>query len=144
MARDAPNASVSLGKSMRLVVISYTHGLHNQVPRLPDGDVLVHADDFMSSGLDPMEILSFNQWLGEQNFQNLGILDQTAAGGPHLGCEELRKVIDEKKPRVHLFGHLHGGAGLFENGVTRFVKAAFLNESYKPLPPAGQVRVVDL
>ena len=55
---------------MRLVVISDTHGLHNQIQRLPDGDVLVHAGDVMNSGLDSKEILSFNKWLGEQNFRH--------------------------------------------------------------------------
>jgi predicted phosphodiesterase len=38
---------------MRLVVISDTHGLHNRIEDLPDGDVLVHAGDFMNSGYDP-------------------------------------------------------------------------------------------
>jgi Icc-related predicted phosphoesterase len=212
---------------MRSVVISDTHGLHIQVPRLPDGDALVHAGDFLNSGLDFRELFSFNQWLGEQDFQHrivcsgnhdryfqaapkiarsiltnatylentgtmidgvsfwgfpytpefmnwafmyppglaarrywdqiprnldvlithgppFGILDQSTPGGPHLGCEELRKAIEDKKPRVHLFGHIHGGAGVFESGATRFVNVAYLNESYKPLPPAGQIRVVDL
>ena len=39
-----------------------------------------------------------------------------------------------------LFGH----AGTFENGATRFVNAAYLNERYKPLDPAGKIRIVDL
>jgi hypothetical protein len=32
---------------------SDTHGLHNRIEGLPDGDVLVHAGDFMNSGYDP-------------------------------------------------------------------------------------------
>jgi hypothetical protein len=212
---------------MRLVVISDTHGLHNGIEGLPDGDVLVHAGDFMNSGFDPEDIWSFNRWLGEQSFKycvvtggnhdryfeiapeqarpllsnaiylentgliidsvsfwgspytpeflnwafmyprgsaakqywdqipyNLdvlithgppfGILDQVAPGGAHLGCEELLKAVQEKRPKLHIFGHIHGGAGTFENGVTRFVNAAYLNERYKPLEPAGKVRIVDL
>lgn len=74
----------------------------------------------------------------------LGILDQAMPGGAHLGCEELFEAVKEKKPKIHLFGHIHGGAGTFENGVTRFVNAAYLNEQYKPLEPAGKVRIVDL
>ena len=54
---------------MRLVVISDTHGLHNRIEDLPDGDVLVHAGDFMNSGYDPRDVLSFNRWLGEQPFK---------------------------------------------------------------------------
>lgn len=212
---------------MRLVVISDTHGLHDRIDSLPDGDILIHAGDFMNSELDLKEILSFNQWLGEQPFkqrivcagnhnrafENMpeiarglltnaiylendgitidgvsfwgspytpefmnwafmyprggtakrywdlipngldvlithgpphGILDQAAPGLEHLGCGELRKAVDAKKPRIHIFGHIHGGAGTFENGTTRFVNAAYLNEAYKPLEPAGKVRIIDL
>jgi Icc-related predicted phosphoesterase len=212
---------------MRLVVISDTHGLHSRIDELPDGDVLVHAGDFMNSGYNPEELRSFNRWLGEQPFEHcvvcagnhdryfqnspqearshltnaiylesagvtidnvtfwgspytpeflnwafmyprgsaarrywdevpykldvlithgppFGILDQVSPGGAHLGCEELLKSVEEKKPKVHLFGHIHGGAGTLESGGTRFVNAAYLNEQYKPLKPAGKVRVVDL
>ena len=212
---------------MRLVMISDTHGLHNRIEGLPDGDVLVHAGDFMNSGFDPAEIWSFNRWLGEQPFKDrivcsgnhdryfqncpqearalltnaiylenagvtiddvsfwgspytpeflnwafmyprgpearrywdqipgnldvlithgppFGILDQVSAGSAHLGCEELLKAVEEKKPKVHIFGHIHGGAGSFENGHTRFVNAAYLNERYRPLDPPGKIRIVDL
>ena len=54
---------------MRLVLISDTHGLHHRMPPLPDGDILVHASDFMNAGYDPQELISFNLWLGEQPFQ---------------------------------------------------------------------------
>ena len=73
-----------------------------------------------------------------------GILDQITSDTEHFGCEELLKAVEEKKPKVHIFGHIHGGAGTFDNGVTRFVNAAYLNESYRPLAPAGTVRVIDL
>lgn len=212
---------------MRLVVISDTHGLHRRVDELPKGDVLVHAGDFMNSGYDVEDIISFNRWLGEQAFQHriviagnhdryfetspqlaramlpnatylensevtidgitfwgspytpeflnwafmyprgaaaqrywdmipakldvlithgppFGILDQTGPGEAHLGCEELLSVVEQKKPRVHIFGHIHGGAGTFQSEFTRFVNAAYLNERYKPLAPAGQIRIIDL
>ncbi len=212
---------------MRLVVISDTHGLHNSIDGLPDGDALVHAGDFMNSGYDVQDILSFNRWLGDQPFKYrvvcagnhdryfetapqqarallanaiyledtgvtldnitfwgspytpeflnwafmyprgssawrywdlipekldvlithgppFGILDQTAPGEAHLGCEELLDTVARKKPRVHLFGHIHGGAGTFEDEATRFVNAAYLNERYKPLDPAGKIRTIDL
>ena len=212
---------------MRLVVISDTHGLHNRIEDLPDGDVLVHAGDFMNSGYDPEDIRSFNRWLGAHSFKHcvvcagnhdryfqnspqearslltnaiylenagvtignvtfwgspytpeflnwafmyprgsavrrywdqipynldvlithgppLGILDQVAPGGEHLGCAELLESVVEKKPRVHLFGHIHGGAGTFESGATRFANAAYLNEQYKPLKPAGKIHIIDV
>ena len=212
---------------MRLVVISDTHGLHNSIDSLPDGDVLVHSGDFMNSGYDVHDILSFNCWLGDQPFKYrlvcagnhdryfetapqqaralltnamylentdltldsvtfwgspytpeflnwafmyprgssarrywdlipekldvlithgppFGILDQTAPGEAHLGCEELLDAVTRKKPRVHVFGHIHGGAGTFENEATRFVNVAYVNERYKPLDPAGKIRTIDL
>jgi predicted phosphohydrolase len=212
---------------MRLVFISDTHGLHDRLGLLPEGDVLVHAGDFMNAGYDPKEVISFNRWLGQQPFEHrivcagnhdrlfenlpadarsllsngiyleesgitvnglslwgspytpefldwafmyprgdrakahwnripdkldvlithgppFGVLDQTTPDGPHLGCEELSKAVVEKRPRVHVFGHIHGGAGLFCDGTTQFVNAAYLNESYKPLDPAGKVRVIEL
>jgi Icc-related predicted phosphoesterase len=194
---------------------------------LPQGDILVHAGDFMNAGYDPQELVSFNRWLGEQLFEYkvvcggnhdrlfenapeqarsflsngiyledsgimigglsfwgspytpeflhwafmyprgeaakehwdripdkldvlithgppYGILDQTTRGGAHLGCEELLKAVEERRPKVHVFGHIHGGAGTSSDGNTQFVNAAYLDESYRPVAPAGKVRVVEL
>ena len=55
---------------MRLVVISDTHGLHDSIGSLPEGDVLVHAGDFMNSGFDLETIASFNRWLRDQPFKH--------------------------------------------------------------------------
>jgi Icc-related predicted phosphoesterase len=212
---------------MRVVMISDTHGLHDRIERLPEGDILVHAGDFMNSGFDLEVIASFNRWLRVQPFKQRivcagnhdrsfecmpeiarglladavylendgitidgisfwgspytpeflnwafmyprggaakrywdqipygldvlithgpphGILDQVAPECAHLGCEELLKAVEEKKPKVHMFGHIHGGAGMFVNGTTTFVNAAYLNERYKRLDPAGKVRIIDL
>lgn len=51
---------------MRLVAVSDTHGFHRQL-RVPDGDVFIHAGDFMLSGnADELELVrDFNAWLGE-------------------------------------------------------------------------------
>ena len=62
----------------------------------------------------------------------------------HIGSEELLIAVVEKKPRVNLFGHIHGGAGTLENGTTRFVNAAYLNERYKPHGPTGKISIIDL
>jgi Icc-related predicted phosphoesterase len=49
---------------------------------------------------------------------------------PHLGCALLRVKVDEQPPKIHLFGHIHGGYGYkFHNG-THFFNASVLNESY--------------
>lgn len=50
---------------------------------------------------------------------------------PHLGCALLREKVDEQPPKIHVFGHIHGGYGYkFHNG-THFINAAILNERYE-------------
>lgn len=73
-----------------------------------------------------------------------GILDQTTPDGNHLGCERLLVAVQEKRPKLHVFGHIHGGAGTRNIGATQFVNAAYLNEIYRPLEPAGKIRVLEL
>ena len=48
-----------------------------------------------------------------------------------LGCELLRVKVDEQPPKIHVFGHIHGGYGYkFSNG-THFFNASVLNERYE-------------
>jgi len=47
-----------------------------------------------------------------------------------LGCSLLRVKVDEIKPKIHVFGHIHGSYGYkFHNG-THFFNASVLNEKY--------------
>jgi hypothetical protein len=47
-----------------------------------------------------------------------------------VGCEMLRYRIDEIKPKIHVFGHIHGSYGHYYNGHTHFFNASVLNERY--------------
>lgn len=47
---------------MKIVCISDTHGLHDQI-EVPDGDVLVHAGDLTSQGT-PQQMRDVNDWFG--------------------------------------------------------------------------------
>lgn len=50
---------------------------------------------------------------------------------PHLGCALLRVKVDTQPPKIHVFGHIHGGYGYkFHNG-THFINASVLNERYE-------------
>lgn len=49
---------------------------------------------------------------------------------PHLGCELLRMRVDEIKPKIHVFGHIHGSYGYKFYDGTHFINASVLNESY--------------
>jgi Icc-related predicted phosphoesterase len=49
--------------AIRIVCISDTHGQHRQL-KVPLGDILIHAGDFMLSGRRLEEIVDFDGWLG--------------------------------------------------------------------------------
>ena len=202
---------MAAARRARLVCLSDTHGLHRQAD-VPDGDFLLHAGDFMRSGLDPEEIEDFDDWLAglphshklviagnhdllferdprearrrlrhavylenaaadvaglrfwgspvtpvipEMAFSAgrlrdrraywsklpekvdvllthgppFGTLDQQHILGDHLGCRELTRAVLRAQPRLHVFGHVHGGWGQQgsdgETG-THFVNCALL------------------
>lgn len=70
-----------------------------------------------------------------------GILDKVrphpANLGPHAGCYDLLKRIEElKELRCHFFGHIHDSSGITMREKTMFVNASVLNDNYKmTFPP---------
>lgn len=54
-----------------------------------------------------------------------GILDRTSRG-LSVGCEDLRKRINELHPRLHLFGHIHESYGKEEHNDTVFANGSFV------------------
>lgn len=208
---------------MRIVALSDTHGLHEKV-YVPEGDILIHAGDFMNYGTKVREVTDFISWFISQPhaekiliagnhdilienepwartlippdvryLQNsgteihgvrfwgspytpkfmdwafmanpgehiariwsqipkktdvlithgppFGILDEMEEPKQRVGCEELRKVVDQIKPKYHIFGHIHAGYGVEMSGETMFVNAAVCNEQYRPI---NQPIVIDL
>lgn len=59
----------------------------------------------------------------------------------HLGCELLAERVAITKPRVHVFGHIHGSFGQKQVGETLFINAALCDESYKSV---NMPHVIDL
>lgn len=59
-----------------------------------------------------------------------GYLDVPGGQSIRVGCEMLRHRVDEIRPKIHVFGHIHGSAGYYYNGHTHFINAAVLNEQY--------------
>jgi len=55
-----------------------------------------------------------------------GVLDRSPGGLHHAGCPELREAVARLKPKLHLFGHIHGAHGIENMGDTLFVNAALL------------------
>ena len=59
----------------------------------------------------------------------------------HIGCADLLERVQELKPRVHAFGHVHGGSGVEQRHDITFVNASICDAEYNPVNP---VRVIDL
>jgi Icc-related predicted phosphoesterase len=62
-----------------------------------------------------------------------GILDQAFGKGEHAGCELLLKRVEQVRPRLHVFGHIHGSYGQTRVGETLFVNASLCDEHYQPV-----------
>jgi len=55
-----------------------------------------------------------------------GILDCAPGESQHQGCRVLLDAVERLKPKIHVFGHVHQGYGIFETPDTLFVNAALL------------------
>jgi Icc-related predicted phosphoesterase len=71
----------------------------------------------------------------------MGILDQPFGTREHVGCELLLQRVQELKPKVHAFGHIHGSYGRKRIGDTLFVNASLCSETYRP---TNSPHIVDL
>lgn len=69
-----------------------------------------------------------------------GILDRTDHG-TNVGCEDLAEIVALRRPRLHVFGHIHEAAGCVERGGTTYVNACSLDRGYEP---RGEPFVLDL
>jgi Icc-related predicted phosphoesterase len=72
-----------------------------------------------------------------------GVLDTAHPTTAHLGCEELAEAVREIKPRLHVFGHIHGGYGAAKSDGTQFVNASVADEAYR-LANAPQTFEIDV
>ena len=59
----------------------------------------------------------------------------------NVGCEELSKALVRVRPKLHVFGHIHEGYGMYRPnlgfvdcpGYPIFVNASHVNENYEPV-----------
>ena len=72
-----------------------------------------------------------------------GILDEVPRKYfiENTGCEELRKVVERIKPKLHIFGHIHCGYGQTEQFGVKFVNASNCDEDYNPTQPPIVVEI---
>ena len=59
-----------------------------------------------------------------------GVLDKTIREGWSVGCKQLLAKVDQVKPQVHVFGHIHEGMGQIKIGNTLFINASIVDERY--------------
>ena len=59
-----------------------------------------------------------------------GILDKVKSG-ESVGCEELLKTINEIKPKIHAFGHIHEAFGEVVQDGIHFINASNLDFHYQ-------------
>ena len=63
-----------------------------------------------------------------------GILDEVRSGtsiGEKAGDHHLRRRVLEIKPRIHCFGHIHGGSGVMDLEGTKFINASVVDDLYR-------------
>jgi len=71
-----------------------------------------------------------------------GILDKTHVLGKHMGCLYLTGALLRVKPRLHVFGHIHGGYGRESAwGRTILVNCAVINNERKLTNPPTVVEL---
>jgi Icc-related predicted phosphoesterase len=72
-----------------------------------------------------------------------GILDKTSPqyAGILAGCPALKSRVLEIKPKLHVFGHIHNGAGIKKVIGTTFINASVVDDDYLP---NSKVFVVDI
>lgn len=59
----------------------------------------------------------------------------------HVGCEELNIAVQVIRPRVHIFGHIHGSYGVEETPSTNFHNVSICNEQYNAVNHPHQIYI---
>jgi hypothetical protein len=72
----------------------------------------------------------------------LDILDR-CLDGKRVGCPDLAQAIKLKKPKIHMFGHIHEDNGVRVYGETTYSNAAMLDLNYRPNNTANIFEVSD-
>jgi len=131
---------------------------YKTITYLQDSEVIIDGIKFYGSPWQP-EFLNwaFNLKRGEElkekwdsipedidvlitHGPSYGKLDVVDGRSEHLGCEDLKRRIEEIKPSIHCCGHIHSGHSTIdgkdiynkmeEDGIT-YINASILNERYE-------------
>lgn len=61
----------------------------------------------------------------------------------HCGCKYLRHRLYSVRPKLHVFGHIHGSFSRTKIDGTTYVNASYVDESYSPRGPES-IQVIEL
>ena len=53
----------------------------------------------------------------------------------YIGSRDLARVVEQVKPKIHVFGHCHGGYGQKTMGGTLYINASSCDPKYRPVNP---------
>jgi Icc-related predicted phosphoesterase len=70
-----------------------------------------------------------------------GILDKNKVGFS-AGCKSLKRAVNRIQPKLHVFGHIHEGAGCVEIGRTKFINACTMVGDNIPMHEAHFTEVI--
>ena len=132
---------------IRIVCISDTHGQHAKLG-VPDGDVLIHAGDFMAFGDTPKEIIDFNQWLGGQPHRHKIVIagnhDWMFERHPGAAKELLGNAIYLENSGTELAGLKIWGSPVqpeFNNWAFNVARGAAIRRYWEMIPDSTDVLV---
>ena len=107
---------------MRIIQISDTHGKHQQLKDIPEGDVLIHCGDFTEDGTEE-EVLDFINW-----FEELPYPHKIFVTGNHDLCLQDVEGIEDLQTNMHFLQD----RGVVINGIRFFGLACWHDESLIP------------
>lgn len=111
------------GEDQQLVIYGtpWQPEFHNWAFNLPRGEKLKEKWDMIPVDVDIL--ITHSPPFGKLDFVNYDRIN--------VGCEELLKRIEEVRPKINVFGHIHEGFGYVFDGYTHFINASVLNERYE-------------
>lgn len=119
----------------------WTNEFRNWAFMRPKGEAMKEVWDLIPTGLD-MLITHGPPYGIQDTLRQAGMVEDPKTGVQsfkesvlHLGCEELYQAVEDKKPKVHVFGHIHDGYGMFQGRDTLYINASTCTESYRPVNP---------
>lgn len=71
----------------------------------------------------------------------MGKLDYVPTSGVFVGCEELKRKIEEVKPLLHVAGHIHEGHGRRVDDYTIYVNASVCDHNYDVVNPPIEIEL---